>query len=59
MGDTFILIIGDPVDGFTHIGPFTTREDAIEVGERLTGKTDLYVGDWWIIPLTSPDEVFG
>ena len=46
----FIVITGDPVDGFSHIGPFKTMEDAIEWAQ--THKST----DWWAAPLRSPTE---
>jgi len=43
----WILIGGNPVDGFSFEGPFDSREAAIERGEELGP-------DWWIAPLLPP-----
>ena len=34
----YIIIYGDPVDGFTFCGPFDTHEDAIDYAERAGGE---------------------
>lgn len=42
-----IIIHGNPVDGFNHIGPFNNRHGAIE-----HGNTDAHIdGDWWVAEL--------
>lgn len=48
----FILITGNPVDGFTYIGPYATAEEASEEGDNgpLGGE-----GDWWVAPLQSTE----
>lgn len=43
----FVLIVGNPVDGFGFTGPFETHEEACEAG------TTDYV-DWWVAPLVKP-----
>jgi hypothetical protein len=46
--EPYIIITGNPVDGFSFQGPFSSRDDAIEHAER--GKVD---ADWWV-ELISP-----
>lgn len=43
----YILIQGNPVEGFVYTGPFETREDVISAAEDNGG-------DWWITQLVSP-----
>jgi hypothetical protein len=49
MNNNFILIIGNPIDGFHHYGPFETHEDALEAAE-----SNEYGHEWWIAPLKTP-----
>ncbi|WP_310530753.1 hypothetical protein [Novosphingobium sp.] len=44
-----IVIIGNPVDGFTHYGPFADWEAATDWVESLSDC------DWWIAPLEPAD----
>jgi hypothetical protein len=54
---TFIVLVGNPVDGLTFVGPFATREEAEEfIGENVgtfvegTPMTIAQVrppGGWW------------
>jgi hypothetical protein len=46
MNETFIVITGNPVDGFTYHGPFVSAEDANAYAEDLPT-------DWWVAPLQS------
>lgn len=48
MGMTIVLT-GNPVDGMTAYGPFTTRDDALEWASHECS------GDWWLMPLAAPD----
>lgn len=43
----WLLITGNPVDGFTYYGPYNSSEAAADAGEQ-TG------ADWWIIKPTEP-----
>lgn len=52
MTELYIIIIGNPVEGFEYLGPFKTRGDAIEFGEGLSN----IGGDYWIASLQSPLE---
>lgn len=40
----WIIIEGNPVDGFTHVGPFATHDDAVAYQEDKGG-------DWWVTEL--------
>jgi len=39
----FIIVRGNPLDGFTFIGPFDSDDDAIDYGERYI-EQDM---PWW------------
>jgi len=43
-----IIITGNPVEGFSYVGPFTTGEDAMQHGAEWLST------DWWIARLTAP-----
>jgi hypothetical protein len=43
----FIVITGNPVNGFQAVGPFETRQEALECGEGLKE-------DWWIMEVHKP-----
>ena len=50
----WIIICGNPTDGFEYIGPFSSFEDAHkEVNED--GNIDDH--EWWITELTAPEIV--
>lgn len=49
----YILITGNPVDGFEYIGPFATAEDA---GEHANTDGNIEEGDWWIATIESPEQ---
>lgn len=44
----FIVIYGNPSDGFSHVGPFESRDDASQYASADTA------GDWWIVMLDAP-----
>lgn len=44
----FIVISGNPVDGFVFIGPFQNEDQAAEYGDRIDD------GDWWIGKIDQP-----
>lgn len=46
MVDTYTVVTGNPVDGFTFYGPFTDPEDANEWADD-----NLRNLDWWVIPI--------
>ena len=47
----FIVIYGNPVDGFAHVGPFANRDDAVAYAED-----EPYNGNWWIAMLDAPAQ---
>ena len=47
----YILISGNPVDGFEYIGPFDGPEAAHEYVEN---DRDMRDGDWWVHLLQEP-----
>lgn len=46
----FIIVYGDPVDGFNFVGPFDDRDEAVRYAEFDVGT------DWWIAELDAPAE---
>jgi hypothetical protein len=48
----YILITGDPVEGFEYHGPFTDEHEAISYGEKHF--PDSY---WWDVELEDKDDV--
>jgi hypothetical protein len=48
--ETYIVVTGNPVDGFEFIGPFESNTAAIEHGENNCNG----VGDWYIAPIQTP-----
>jgi len=48
----YIVVLGNPVDGFTFWGPFRNVEDAIDWAERSVLTTS-----WWIADLNVNDWV--
>jgi hypothetical protein len=46
-----IVILGDPINGFTYIGPFPTKADADEYVDN--DASDDYA---WIVMLTAPGD---
>jgi hypothetical protein len=47
--EQFIIIYGNPIDGLSHVGPFYSRDDAIEYAI-----SEPYNGNWWISMLEAP-----
>lgn len=45
----YIVIYGNPGDGFHFIGPFDTIDEATEYGKDATR-------DWWIAELNAPAD---
>jgi len=44
-----IVILGNPVDGFSFIGPFEDRDAAIEYAQVTLGSTD-----WTVTTISAP-----
>lgn len=49
--DKFIVIVGNPGDGFDYHGTFDNEEDAATWAER-----DIPGGEWWVVKLNPPEE---
>lgn len=47
-GVRFLVVTGDPGDGFDFTGPFDTRDEAIEYGAKLDP-------DWWVCEVEAPE----
>ncbi|AXQ69589.1 hypothetical protein HOU03_gp007 [Caulobacter phage CcrSC] len=47
----FILIVGNPSDGFTYYGPFDEHDDAVTYAEA----TGTEGNPWWVAPLEAAD----
>ena len=45
----YIMIYGNPIDGFCYVGPFANRDEALTYAE---GERD--PRDWWIVELDAP-----
>lgn len=48
----YIIIYGDPVDGFTFVGPFYCRDEAVNYAERDGDRFNV----WCIAELNAPAE---
>jgi hypothetical protein len=48
---THIVILGNPVDGLSFVGPFDEAEDAVDWATGPGQKED-----WFVAPMDSPDE---
>jgi hypothetical protein len=44
-----IVVAGNPVDGFSFVGPFDTDGDALVWADAHMN------GDWWIVTLENPE----
>lgn len=44
-----VILKGNPVDGFSAVGPFPSREAAVEAGGSIDS-------DWWVLDLEAPEE---
>ena len=47
--EQFIVIYGNPIDGFAHVGPFNSRDEAV-----LYAESEPYNGNWFITMLDAP-----
>jgi hypothetical protein len=45
----YIIVTGNPVNGFGYIGPFVDRDDAVRYSDCLM---DL---DWWVAEVNPPE----
>lgn len=46
----FVLVEGNPVDGFTYTGPFNSSEEAVEYADDGVCTT----ADWWVAEMEFP-----
>lgn len=46
----FIVIYGNPADGFSHVGPFASHADAARYA------ADDVPADWWVVMLDAPAQ---
>lgn len=46
----YIIVYGDPCNGFSFVGPFTYHGDATRYAMTLQGEA------WWIAPIEQPEE---
>lgn len=47
VGRPTIVVTGNPLDGFTHFGPWDVREDAEKWADQLDD-------EWWLVTLLDP-----
>lgn len=48
----YIIVYGDPANGFTYIGPFEYPGDATRYAEQ-----EIHDEYWWIAPIEQPEEL--
>jgi hypothetical protein len=46
----YIIVFGNPVDGFTFVGPYNNYGDAMAQAEKIKDET------WWIANLIMPEK---
>lgn len=51
----YIIVAGDPENGFWYMGPFTTRHRAWQHGNNHMRKENT----WWVAELLTPDKSEG
>jgi hypothetical protein len=49
----FVIIYGNPADGFSFVGPFNSRDDAAQYAADDTP------ADWWVVMLDAPATTQG
>lgn len=47
----YILVTGNPIDGFMYFGPYDTHDEAVEIADR-----DLGAVEWWTAKLWNDVE---
>jgi hypothetical protein len=47
----YIIVIGNPVDGFNYVGPFLDRDEAVHYAEEENQCVGV---DWWIAEMYYP-----
>jgi hypothetical protein len=53
----YVVLVGDPIDGFTVWGPLVSEKPAAEAGELMQAEGGV-VADWWIFSVEKPEEDF-
>jgi hypothetical protein len=53
MTDKFIVLAGNPFDGFSYYGTFESFEEAQEWADSTIG----FNSEWWVAKLDNPLEV--
>jgi hypothetical protein len=48
MNEQWVLIFGNPTDGFAFTGPFKSHAKAVETAKEME------LGDWWVDILNKP-----
>lgn len=51
MKTQFILIVGNPIEGFMYVGPFEDGDRANEYGQ-----THLEDAEWWVDRMQVPED---
>lgn len=46
-----IVMFGNPMDGFNCVGPFETREQALDWADDNVAREY----DWWLVPIADPE----
>jgi hypothetical protein len=46
----FIIIYGNPADGFSHVGPFNSLDEATQYAAADKPS------DWWVVMLDAPAQ---
>lgn len=47
----YMIVVGNPSEGFEYYGPFDSRTDAVE-----WASDDCEGADWWVIPIKHPNN---
>lgn len=53
----FIMVYGNPIDGFCYVGPFGSHEDAKAYMESEDDRTDCWVADLFAPALESHERL--
>ena len=52
---TYIIVVGNPGDGFAYVGPFKTPGDADQYAQgHFAG--EFFVDPWWIAQVAPPEK---
>jgi hypothetical protein len=49
----YLIVCGNPIDGFRYIGPFTTHDDAADYLDRTPNRDE----PMWITDLDEPEAL--